>query len=383
MGFTIEDMMLVSESRYQMKLVAGRQGWSNSISWLLMLEDLKIIHNFSGKELAVTTGLGFQSQEAFMKLLQQLNAAHAAGLVVNTGRYIKKIDPEAIRYCDEHDFPLFTVPWNVYLADMIKDLSIRVFLQGTTDEEISKALIKAIERPEEKGRYVNVLLPYFDVDGTFQAVALYKEGLDRMDTVERKRIAYRLQLSLTNLTHNAHFFYYDSVFVVVINAVEVDTVQKIMRYYEQNLKKKLPNSGFVIGVGSQVTDITHLRQSYKRARAAAMRAVSEEVGMKEFDQMGIYRLLYSVEDQDLLHQMSDALLAPLLEYDQKHEADYVKTLDSYLRNDGSIQAVSKELYIHRNTISYRMTKIRSLLECELNTPIEKLPYQLACLIRQM
>ena len=57
MGFTIEDMLVVSADKYQMKLVAGEKGWSNSISWLLMLEDLTIIQNFSGKELAVTSGV--------------------------------------------------------------------------------------------------------------------------------------------------------------------------------------------------------------------------------------------------------------------------------------------------------------------------------------
>ena len=63
MGFTIEDMLVVSQDRYKMKMVAGNGGWSNSISWLLMLEDLTIIHNFTGKELAVTTGLGFHFRE--------------------------------------------------------------------------------------------------------------------------------------------------------------------------------------------------------------------------------------------------------------------------------------------------------------------------------
>ena len=52
MGFTVEDMLLVSRQRYQMKLIAGKGGWSNSISWLLMVEDLTIVQRFSGKELA-------------------------------------------------------------------------------------------------------------------------------------------------------------------------------------------------------------------------------------------------------------------------------------------------------------------------------------------
>ena len=59
MGFTIEDMLILSKDRYKMELVAGQNGWANSISWVLMLEDLATINHFAGKELVVTTGLGF------------------------------------------------------------------------------------------------------------------------------------------------------------------------------------------------------------------------------------------------------------------------------------------------------------------------------------
>ena len=59
MGFTIEDMVTETGSKYQMRMLAGANGWSNSISWILMVEDMTILQNFKGKDLAVTTGLGF------------------------------------------------------------------------------------------------------------------------------------------------------------------------------------------------------------------------------------------------------------------------------------------------------------------------------------
>ena len=70
MGFTIEDMNLLSKERYQMELIAGHKGWSNSINWILMLEDTAIIQNFAGKELAVTTGLGFDTEEKLLHLVR-------------------------------------------------------------------------------------------------------------------------------------------------------------------------------------------------------------------------------------------------------------------------------------------------------------------------
>ena len=88
MSFTIQDMMLTAETRYEMKFLAGKNGWSNSISWVHLLEDTTIIQNFWGEELAVTTARGFPEKEDWMHLAQQLNRYHASGLVINVGQFI-------------------------------------------------------------------------------------------------------------------------------------------------------------------------------------------------------------------------------------------------------------------------------------------------------
>ena len=298
MGFTVEDMLLVSRQRYQMKLIAGKGGWSNSISWLLMVEDLTIVQRFSGKELAVTTCLGFQEEEKLHLLMEELVRRQASGLIINTGCYIREVPAGIRKFADDNALPLLTVPWDIEIAEMIKDLSIRIFLQGSTDEQLSAAFIKAIESPEDYEAYVKTLLPHFDIEGSFQVILLHRNGLAEMDTVERKRIGYRLQLALTNLTHNGHFFYYDSSFVVIINALSPDTTAEILRQFRANIVRRIPDQPFVIGVGSALTGIRRLHLSYRRAKAAArmaevFRTDGERNGfmLTQFDTMGIWRLL--------------------------------------------------------------------------------------------
>jgi hypothetical protein len=383
MGFTIEDMLVVSADKYQMKLVAGEKGWSNSISWLLMLEDLTIIQNFSGKELAVTTGLGFQTEEKMLDLVRELSWHNAAGLIVNTGYYIREIPEEVRRLCDRYDLPLLTVPWEVYLADMIKDMSIRIFLQSSTDEQISAALIQAIESPGFRDLYEKELLPHFDLDGTFQTALITTGNLDSMDTVERKRIAYRMQLYLTNLTHNGHFLYYDGYFVIVMNDMEPDECADVMEAFADRTARKMPERRVWVGVSDQVTDISNLRLSFRRARAAAVMAQKEDAPIQFFDKMGLYRLLYMVDDPLLLKSFSDHLLQPVLEYDSRHGGGYLETLESYLKNSGSLKAMADELFIHRNTILYRMTNIKKLLGSNLEDSRERMMFAIACMIRKM
>ena len=97
----------------------------------------------------------------------------------------------------------------------------------------------------------------------------------------------------------------------------------------------------------------------------------------------MYRLLYSIEDSALLDEMSKDVLKPLSDYDAQHDAGYVETLESFLRHDGSIKAVADELFIHRNTIQYRMGNIKSLLNSPLESAEDRMKYLIACMIRKM
>ena len=383
MSFTIEDMMLTSEKRYEMKFLAGKNGWAKSISWVHLLEDTTIIQNFWGKEVAVTTGLGFPEKEDWMRLARKLNRYHASGLIINVGQYIREIPEELMAYCDENDLPLLTVPWEVRLSDMIKDFSIRVFVQDNTDEQIATALIAAIETPDNQTAYRRELWQYFDVDGSFQVLLLTCEGLDAMDMVERRKLSYRIQVYLEDITHNASFFYYNSDFVLVANAVPEEALYQLIEGAIKRGEKRMPERKLRVGIGSKCMDISRLSVSYRRAKAAVQMAMTQKRQVVKFDDCGLYRLLYMVEDTGVLQEIETECLAALEEYDRKYNAGYVETLQSYLKHNGSIQAVAEELYTHRNTVLYRLGNIRKVLGNELKTPEERLPYQMAFYIRSM
>ena len=351
MSFTIEDMILIAEKRYEMKFLAGKNGWANSISWVHLLEGTTIIQNFWGKELAVTTGLGFPQKEDWMHLARQLNQFHASGLIINVGQYIEEVPKELIAYCDENDLPLLTVPWEVHLSDMIKDFSIHVFLQDNTDEQIASALIKAIETPEKQNEYRKEVLQHFDVDGSFQVFLLTCEGLDAMDTVERKKLSYRIQVYLEDITHNASFFYYNSDFVLVANAVPEEFLYQLIEGAIKRGERRMPELELCVGVGSRCMDIS--------------------------------KLLYMVEDKGILKELEAECLVALEEHDRRYHANYVETLQAYLKHNGSIQAVASEMYTHRNTVLYRIGNIKKILGNELKTPEERLPYHIAFYIREM
>ena len=148
-------------------------------------------------------------------------------------------------------------------------------------------------------------------------------------------------------------------------------------------KRRMPELELCVGIGSKCMDISQLSISYQRAKAAAHMALTHKKQVVKFDDCGLFRLLYMIEDKGILREMETECLAALEKHDRRYNADYVDTLQSYLKHDGSIQAVAAELYTHRNTVLYRIGNIRKVLGNELKTPEERLPYQIAFYIRSM
>lgn len=60
-------------------------------------------------------------------------------------------------------------------------------------------------------------------------------------------------------------------------------------------------------------------------------------------------------------QFSSSLLRPLLEKDEQYKAEILKTLDAYLEHEASVSETAKALFVHRNTVLYRIDKVSELL----------------------
>lgn len=383
MGFTIEDALVQTKAQYQLELKAGQRGCANAISWVHLIEDTTIIQQLWGKELAVTTGLGFQQEGALLKLVQCLVQYHSVGLIINTGQYIFDIPSDVIDYCNEQDFPLLTSPWEVHMADLIKDFSMRCLYSEKEDRQISKYFKNVFMNPQliEDSRIG--LMDTFDVDGTFQVILIDIENSDQWDTIERRRIAFQIELYFEKIECTYSFFWYDSHFVLIVNNLKEKTLDDIVDNMYKRAKRRMNKDFIHVGVGIQVKDFRNVILSYKRALSAVMFAMQFERQIVSFDEMGVYQVLFSIEDQHILYDMYDRLLSPLIVYDEKHHGELEKTFYYYLKYDASPQTIAEKMYTHRNTIHYRIDKIKQLLNCDLLAFEDKFPYMLAFYIRDM
>ncbi len=61
------------------------------------------------------------------------------------------------------------------------------------------------------------------------------------------------------------------------------------------------------------------------------------------------------------------MLKDLIAYEKTNQIDLMETLDAYLNENANIIETSDKLFIHRNTLKYRLKKIENLLNVNLHS----------------
>jgi DNA-binding PucR family transcriptional regulator len=64
----------------------------------------------------------------------------------------------------------------------------------------------------------------------------------------------------------------------------------------------------------------------------------------------------------------DHALRPLRRYDLRHHGDLERTLVAYLQQGGSISETARRLFLHRNSVFYRLQRIEEVSGLDLQNP---------------
>ena len=99
-----------------------------------------------------------------------------------------------------------------------------------------------------------------------------------------------------------------------------------------------------------------------------------------FDDIGKFRFVLGQPETDIEAQSTKAL-GELAE-DEDRYADLIKTLDAFIRLHGSVNAVARDLFLHRNTVRQRLRRIAQLTGANLSDPNDRLALQLALIGRE-
>jgi purine catabolism regulator len=127
-----------------------------------------------------------------------------------------------------------------------------------------------------------------------------------------------------------------------------------------------------------------LRRSFHEARCALeVGALGERPAVASAADLGAYRLLLSLQDDEGLRIYCEELLGPIERSRSGNGEELLRSLEVYLEHNGSWEAAARVLLCHRHTLRYRITRIEELTGRNLDLAAHRIEFWLALRGREL
>ncbi|MFI7412150.1 PucR family transcriptional regulator [Streptomyces sp. NPDC049627] len=134
-----------------------------------------------------------------------------------------------------------------------------------------------------------------------------------------------------------------------------------------------------LGVSAAVHSAEGLRGALEESRHARRVAAARpgRVCAAGHQELASHVLLLPFVPDDVRRAFTARLLDPLRDYDRRHRAELIPTLEAFLECDGSWTRCATRLHLHVNTLRYRVGRIEQLTSRDLSRLEDKLDFFLA------
>lgn len=133
-----------------------------------------------------------------------------------------------------------------------------------------------------------------------------------------------------------------------------------------------------IGVSGPHEGVSGLRVGFIEAADA----LQGGPGINHQTRVNMGTALMSAHLDRSMYELAAQALRPLLDYDAEHGGQLVETLDVFLRNDCATGPAAEELFVHRNTLRYRLTLVEKLTDRDLSSFTDRVHFWLATIVHR-
>lgn len=354
------------------QLVAGKRGLYKTISWPYICQSIDFEQWVNGRELMFLTGMGMVLDEpTLIHLINKCQARDIAGVVILTGsEYIETIPQKVIDVANEVNLPLFEMPWKLKLIDVSKEIANYLMtsnLNENRDNELLKALLFSYDLDELKIKQLISNYPFpIDTSAFVANFTLGKEEALEADVLVNK-IKHNLDEKGVKSLIGTHGKCISCV-LFIKDLIEYRQTKEVLKSFHLGSTK---DQVITLSIGRVSKNLLELNRSYKEADKGYKFAKCNKwkVDVIDYEQLGFYKVLFEINDLELLKAYSQKVLGKLMQSERSIEL--LETLRIYLMNDCNLVKTSKALFIHRNTLIYRLNKIKNQLEGDLEDPLFK------------
>ena len=159
-----------------------------------------------------------------------------------------------------------------------------------------------------------------------------------------------------------------------------DDLEKIAVSVENTLKTEL-RIKTVIGIGTVAEHLRELADSYKEAQTAIEvgKVFDTEKTIMHYENLGIGRLIYQLPTT-----LCEIFLCEVFKKNSIVSLDQetLFTINKFFENNLNVSETSRKLFVHRNTLVYRLEKIKKLTGLDLRQFDHAIVFKVALMVRK-
>ncbi len=179
-------------------------------------------------------------------------------------------------------------------------------------------------------------------------------------------------------------------FAITINETEVVLVKELRSNDSKEINKygKMIDTGVseagidhVVGIGSVAGQLKDIARSFKEAQVAVEigRVFDENITMMSYENLGIGRLIYQLPTT-----LCEMFLSEVFKKGSVDSLDEetLFTIQKFFENNLNVSETSRKLFVHRNTLVYRLEKIKKLTGLDLREFDNAIVLKVALMVKQ-
>jgi len=354
------------------KLVAGHRGLDRVIQKVGIL-DWEFAKTFEGEAIDsefihgefILSSLMFakDNPELLFEMVQHLEANDVAGLAVKDV-YYQNLPEEALHFAEEHSFPIFLFN-TTYFEDIIMQVNERI--KAINDYESLEAKVDLLSKMHlNKAMVRDVAL---EINSSFRECFFVVYLKERRFVSEDRLISaiQNLKTSKIVASTDAIIKYRQGIMLIYTDdKLEKNTYHKKVKYILGAIDPYLMD--YYVGIGNLHADNrTNLSDLGYGVCESLFAGNTAEVSGKDrcyFSEIGIHRILMPFHQDIWFHNWYNSIITPIIQHDEKYNTELLATAIQFVENDGNVQETARMMFIHKNTIRYRLNKIKEILQME-------------------
>lgn len=358
------------------KLLAGESGLNNQISLPYVRTTESISNWLYGGELLFV--IYKDNDENLSLLLEECIQKKLAGIVILIDdKNIDKITDTMIDRANNEALPLFIMPWDIKLIDIIQEIFLRREQKREESKNGKHFLESVLFSHDQVHDEINTLAKFYNIKlRPFHYICILKmkKASNTPYNTETigKNIVNFLNDSLNEKNYTLIHMGYANYILILVFSNNYEDAKKSLEYIESSFNLICSKYSENIEMNLSFSRIRETNSNIKASYKEAFKALSmidvyaNDSKIIKYNELGIIRLLIELAETNEVYQYCYENIGPILEYDKSHGMNLLETLKCYFKNNRHLLKTSQELFIHRNTLLYRLSTIKNLLQRDLD-----------------